>query len=117
VNAARALAPWNYAFQFPNPPQGVRGPLISADALKLAVGTLVSLGAAAFAVFGRDLLGRRQLVSGGAPPQGPEQQHGAEEHEPQRPEPIDLHRGVVLANEEVEPEPDQEQPDDPGPAS
>ena len=54
VNAARALAPWNYAFKFPDPPQGPRGQLLSADSFKLAIGVVVSLGAAAFALFGRD---------------------------------------------------------------
>jgi Gpi18-like mannosyltransferase len=59
INAARALPPWNYAFQFPGPPQGDRPPLISADAFVLALATVVSLAAAAFASFGRDLLGGR----------------------------------------------------------
>jgi hypothetical protein len=54
INLARALPPWNYGFQFPDPPQGDRGQLLSADALKLALGTVVALLAAAFALFGRD---------------------------------------------------------------
>jgi hypothetical protein len=57
INVARALPPWNYAFQFPNPPQGERGELLSADATKLAIGTLAALLAAAFALFGRDRWG------------------------------------------------------------
>ena len=116
VNAARALAPWNYAFQFPNPPQGDRGPLISADALKLAIGTMVSLGAAAFALFGRDLFAARATVSGGAAPHGDQQQQDAEQDQPERPEPVEVDGGEVFAGEEVEPQPDQDQPDEPRPA-
>ena len=29
INAARALPPWNFAFQFPDPPTGERGELLS----------------------------------------------------------------------------------------
>jgi len=68
INAARALAPWNYAFKFPDPPQGPRGQLLSADTLKLTIGVVVSLGAAAFALFGRDYIeGRRASASPVAP--------------------------------------------------
>ncbi|HEX6128392.1 MAG TPA: phospholipid carrier-dependent glycosyltransferase, partial [Candidatus Limnocylindria bacterium] len=59
INMARALPPWNYGFQFPDPPQGDRGQLLSADAVKLALGTVVALAAAAFALFGRDRWGGR----------------------------------------------------------
>jgi predicted membrane-bound dolichyl-phosphate-mannose-protein mannosyltransferase len=117
VNAARALAPWNYAFQFPNPPQGERGQLISADSLKLAAGTLVSLGAAAFALFGRDLLDSRQPVASGGPAaDGDEQQQEPQQDQPQRPEAIEVDPRQVFPGEEVDPEPDQDQPEDPGPA-
>ena len=68
INAARALAPWNYAFKFPDPPQGPRGQLLSADTLKLTIGLVVSLGAAAFALFGRDYIEARQRAS--SPPDG-----------------------------------------------
>jgi hypothetical protein len=54
INAARALPPWNYGFQFPNPPQGDRAELLSVDIAKLALGGLVALLAASFALFGRD---------------------------------------------------------------
>ena len=54
INLARALPPWNYGFQFPDPPQGDRGQLLSADTLKLALGAVVALAAGAFALFGRD---------------------------------------------------------------
>jgi predicted membrane-bound dolichyl-phosphate-mannose-protein mannosyltransferase len=61
INAARALPPWNYGFQFPDPPQGDRAELLSADLAKLALGSVVALLAAVFALFGRD------RWSGGAP--------------------------------------------------
>jgi hypothetical protein len=77
ISAARSLPPWNYAFQFPSPPPGERGELITADYRKLGLGTLVSLSAAAFALFGRDVLGGF--------PHGDEEQHGAQQHEPDRP--------------------------------
>jgi predicted membrane-bound dolichyl-phosphate-mannose-protein mannosyltransferase len=53
INAARALPPWNYAFQFPDPPSGDRAELVSANAVKAAAGMLVALGAMAFALRGR----------------------------------------------------------------
>jgi predicted membrane-bound dolichyl-phosphate-mannose-protein mannosyltransferase len=56
INAARALPPWNYAFQFPSPPQGERPPLISDNPIVLMVATLLSVGSAAFASFGREML-------------------------------------------------------------
>jgi hypothetical protein len=95
INAARALAPWNYAFKFPDPPQGPRGQLLSADSFKLAVATIVSLAAAAFALFGRDLFAARTAVagfpetrapaSGLAPPQRAVDEDGAppDVHDPQ----------------------------------
>jgi hypothetical protein len=54
INAARALPPWNYAFQFPDPPAGDRGDLVSADSLRLALGALVAVVAVAFSLRGRD---------------------------------------------------------------
>jgi predicted membrane-bound dolichyl-phosphate-mannose-protein mannosyltransferase len=127
INAARALAPWNYAFKFPDPPQGERGQLLSADSLKLAIGTLISLGVAAFALFGRDLFEARRAVAAAGPvdpgsppsgwaPHGPDQEDQPQQHEPQRPEPVELEPGQVLAAEQVETEPDQDQPEDPRPA-
>jgi Gpi18-like mannosyltransferase/4-amino-4-deoxy-L-arabinose transferase-like glycosyltransferase len=59
VNAARALPPWNYGFQFPDPPSGDRAELVSANALKAAAGLLVAVGAVAFAMLGRDWWRRR----------------------------------------------------------
>ncbi|MEA2651299.1 MAG: dolichyl-phosphate-mannose-protein mannosyltransferase, partial [Chloroflexota bacterium] len=53
INAARALPPWNYAFQFPDPPQGQRGQLVSASGLKLVAGMLVAVAAVAWSITGR----------------------------------------------------------------
>jgi len=55
INAARALPPWNYDFQFPGPPKGNRGQLFSGNILQLAVGSLLAVAAAAFAMYGRDV--------------------------------------------------------------
>jgi len=54
INAARALPPWNYAFQFPDPPSGDRAELVSANAIKLLAGAIVAVGALIFALRGRD---------------------------------------------------------------
>ena len=69
INAARALPPWNYAFQFPDPPQGERGELLSLSGLKLAAGALVAIAAVAWALTGRawwpplrDLIAARRRV-------------------------------------------------------
>lgn len=53
INAARTLPPWNYAFQFPDPPQGERGELLSLSGLKLAAGALVAAAAVAWSLTGR----------------------------------------------------------------
>jgi Gpi18-like mannosyltransferase/predicted membrane-bound dolichyl-phosphate-mannose-protein mannosyltransferase len=57
INATRTLPPWNYYFQFPEPPQGERGALLDVSGLKLVVGGLVAAAAVGFALLGRDLLG------------------------------------------------------------
>jgi predicted membrane-bound dolichyl-phosphate-mannose-protein mannosyltransferase len=59
INAARALPPWNFAFQFPDPPTGERGDLLSADALKAVLGVLAAAAAVAFALVGREMWERR----------------------------------------------------------
>jgi predicted membrane-bound dolichyl-phosphate-mannose-protein mannosyltransferase len=64
MNAARALPPWNYNFQFPNPPQGPRGDLVSANAVALAAGTVLGLASAAFAMWGREIVDRMVLLFG-----------------------------------------------------
>ena len=53
INAARALPPWNYAFQFPDPPQGERGELLSLSGLKLVAGAVVAAAAVAWSLTGR----------------------------------------------------------------
>jgi hypothetical protein len=53
INAARALPPWNYGFQFPDPPQGERGALVSASGLKLVAGALAAMVAVAWSLRGR----------------------------------------------------------------
>jgi hypothetical protein len=69
INAARALPPWNFAFQFPDPPTGERGELLEANTLKVVAGSLVGLAAAAFALVGRDWWERRSSsVRPAAPP-------------------------------------------------
>jgi hypothetical protein len=59
VNAARALPPWNYGFQFPDPPSGDRNELIALSGLTAALGVMLALAAAAFAVAGREWWERR----------------------------------------------------------
>ena len=53
VNAARALPPWNYAFQFPNPPEGDRGDLIGLALPQLVAGLLAAAAAVAWSLRGR----------------------------------------------------------------
>ncbi len=53
INAARALPPWNYGFQFPDPPKGDRADLVSASGVKLIGGFIVALLAMAWSVRGR----------------------------------------------------------------
>ena len=127
INAARALAPWNYAFKFPDPPQGPRGQLLSADSVKLAIGTFVSLAAAAFALFGRDMLAPRRAPagpvelgwtepaagSGWAPPERADEQDQPQQDEAERPEPVDVEIGEDLQSEEVQPDHHEDEAEDP----
>ena len=53
INAARTLPPWNYGFQFPDPPQGQRAELVSVSAIKLVAGLLVAAAAVAWSLRGR----------------------------------------------------------------
>jgi dolichyl-phosphate-mannose--protein O-mannosyl transferase len=53
INAARTLPPWNYGFQFPDPPQGQRAELVSASGLKLVAGLLAAVAAVAWSLRGR----------------------------------------------------------------
>lgn len=72
INAARALPPWNFAFQFPDPPTGQRAELVAVDSLKAVLGGVVALGAMAFAVNGRAWFESRRTPSGQAPSPMPE---------------------------------------------
>jgi hypothetical protein len=105
INGARALVPWNYAFQFPSPPAGQRAALISFSIPQLAAGTLAALAAATFALFGRQLL----LFP---PPQRDHQQEYAENDQADGPQQVGVEGGQVLADEEVDPQPDEDQPED-----
>ncbi|CAN5189475.1 hypothetical protein BH23CHL9_BH23CHL9_01770 [soil metagenome] len=60
INAARALPPWNFAFQFPDPPSGDRGELLSVDGVKAVAGVLVAGAAMIFSVAGRSWWERRR---------------------------------------------------------
>ena len=134
INAARALAPWNYAFRFPDPPQGDRGQLLTADSFKLAIGTVVSLAAAAFGLFGREMFGARRAVavagpvdpnwtdpapagSGWAPPEGGDEQEDPQQDQPERPDPVEVERGEVFPGEEIEADQHEDQPEDPRPSA
>jgi hypothetical protein len=108
INMARSYPPWNYAFQFPNPPQGARSELFSGDVIKLAAGTLVAISSAAFALFGRELLG--------APAEGDDQQGDAQDDQRGRPDQVGVDGGQVLVNQEPDPKPDQDQAEDHGTA-
>jgi len=74
INAARALPPWNFGFQFPDPPQGDRAELVSLGAAKMAAAVVVALAAAVFAVAGRGWWeqrpGRRAGADGPLPDSG-----------------------------------------------
>jgi predicted membrane-bound dolichyl-phosphate-mannose-protein mannosyltransferase len=107
INAARSYPPWNYAFQFPLPPQGPRGELLSASSLKLAAGTLVAVSTAAFALFGRALLGPR-------PPHGDDQQDQPDDDQRYRPQEAAVYSGQVVVNQEPDPQPNQDQAEDQG---
>ncbi len=47
ITAARGLPPWNYAFQFPDPPTGDRGDLLAASAGQLIAGVVAAIAAVA----------------------------------------------------------------------
>ena len=53
INAARALPPWNFGFQFPDPPQGTRQELLTLDVARFVLGVVVALAAGWFALAGR----------------------------------------------------------------
>jgi hypothetical protein len=108
INAAKALPPWNYRFQCPEPPQGSRGQLLSADALKLALALLAAVAAALFALFGRSWIGPMLATSA----EGGDEQGDAGDHQQDGPEPVPLDGGDVGAQQEEEPQYDQDGAED-----
>jgi predicted membrane-bound dolichyl-phosphate-mannose-protein mannosyltransferase len=72
INAARALPPWNFAFQFPDPPTGERGELLTADGAKVLLGVVVAGAATVFATIGRDWWERRRTAVDPVAPPMPE---------------------------------------------
>ena len=110
INAFRALPPWNYAFQFPPPPQGERPPLLSGDMLVLMVGTVVSLAAAAFALMGRDWFSPEPVASTGTTDRGDQDDH-PDHDQPEGPQPGEIEVGQELADEEPRTDQDQQHAD------
>jgi predicted membrane-bound dolichyl-phosphate-mannose-protein mannosyltransferase/Gpi18-like mannosyltransferase len=85
LNAARALPPWNYNFQFPNPPQGEREGLLVVNSLKLVLGLVLAVAAGLFAIFGQRLLAPLLVRM---PSRGGDEQGDTGEHQQYRPEAI-----------------------------
>jgi hypothetical protein len=120
INAARTLPPWNYAFQFPAPPQGERPPLISDNPYVLMLATMVSVGSAAFASFGREMLGARlrrpaegDEDAGSAPAaEGGDEDDDPDGDEPDRPQGAEVQPGEELLGEEPAADEDEDRPDD-----
>ncbi len=119
INAARALPPWNYAFQFPNPPQGPREQLLTASTWRLALGTVLALVAAAFALWGRDLLdGRRPLGAlFGSPAHGAHQEDDSQQDQGDRPQLDAIQPRDVFEDQEPGADQDQERADHDPPAT
>jgi predicted membrane-bound dolichyl-phosphate-mannose-protein mannosyltransferase len=111
INAFRALPPWNYAFQFPPPPQGERPPLLSGDPLVLMIGTILSLAAAAFALMGRDWFDRAPATDLPGPPGGSDQDDHTYDQQSDRPDPGEIDVGQELARQEPRSEEDQQHTD------
>jgi hypothetical protein len=115
VNAARTLPPWNYAFQFPAPPQGERPPLVSTNPLVLMLATAVSVGSAAFALFGRDWLGPRFGAGGGASSaaaaEGGDEDDHPDRDEADRPERPEAEAGEELVDQEPAADEDEDRPE------
>jgi dolichyl-phosphate-mannose--protein O-mannosyl transferase len=107
INAAKALPPWNYYFQFPEPPQGHREALLEVDRLKLVAGVLLTAVVAAFGLLGRRYLGPR--FSGGAiAAEGGDQQGDAGGDQQDWPEAIPGDLRNVAPQQEEEAEHDQD---------
>ena len=124
INAARALPPWNYAFQFPKPPTGQRAQLITANLPKLVGGLAVGFVAAVFALLGRDTWESeraRRTAAEAAPASAPAVERGDDEDEAgdeqadgpdSRPRDV----GHVLGDERPRPDHDEDAADDEGAA-
>ena len=107
VNAAKALPPWNYYFQFPEPPQGHREALLEVDRLKLVAGVLLTVVVAAFGLLGRRYLGPR-FSGGPIATEGGDQQGDAGGDQQDRPEAIPGDLRNVAPQQEEEAEHDQD---------
>ncbi len=118
INAARALPPWNYGFQFPNPPQGPREQLLTGSTLRLALGTVLALAAAALAMWGRDLMDRRRPLGAlfGSPAHGAHQEDDSQQDQGDRPQLDAVQPGDVLADQEPGTDQDQQRAEDDPPA-
>ncbi len=115
INAARALPPWNYAFQFPAPPQGERPPLFSDNPLILALATFVSLAAVSFASFGRDMLEGRlpeRFDASAAAAEGGDQDDHADDDQADGPQQPEVEPGQELLGKEPAADQDQDHPED-----
>jgi len=101
----------------------LRGEWLRDGALVLAIGLVVSLGAAAFALFGRGFFPAPRTVatpidagsgpSDWAPPGRTDEEGDTQLGESQRPEAGEIDVGQVLPRDEVETNADQDQPEDP----
>ncbi len=119
INAARALPPWNYGFQFPNPPTGPREQLLTGSTWRLALGTVLALVAAAFALWGRDLMDRRRPLGAlfGSPAHGAHQEDDPQQDQGDRPQLEAVEPGDVVPDQEPGADEDQERADHDPPAS
>ncbi len=113
INAARALPPWNYGFQFPNPPTGPREQLITGSTLRLALGTGLALLAAAFGLWGRDFLdGRRPLGAlVGSASHGAHQEDDTQQDQGNGPQLGGAQPRDILLGEEPGADEDEDRPD------
>jgi C-terminal four TMM region of protein-O-mannosyltransferase/Dolichyl-phosphate-mannose-protein mannosyltransferase len=105
INQARALVPWNYAFQFPSPPQGSRTGQLQFPIALLGAGVIAALAAAAFSLFGRELLSVPPL-------EGDPQQNDPQDHQGDRPQQVGVDLRKELGHQEPGADPYQDQPDD-----
>jgi hypothetical protein len=76
INAARALPPWNFGFQFPDPPQGERAGLVDVGSMKAALGLGAAAVAALFAVWARPWWERRRVAGDEPSAAGPVAESG-----------------------------------------